>query len=201
MMQAPHIAIIDTNTLAMMGMKSILHQVMPTIEIDCFGSFGELSANGPEHFFHYFVSMEIMLRHRAFFAANRQKTIVLTLSTEAHAQVSEFHNLCVNVPEQHLVKALLTLVQHAHAHGKNIPPQHVRQAIPSPTVLLTKREVDVMVLIVQGFINKEIADRLNIGLTTVVTHRKNVMEKLGIKSVSALTIYAVTHGYVDINSI
>ena len=58
-----------------------------------------------------------------------------------------------------------------------------------------------MVLIVQGFINKEIADRLNIGLTTVVTHRKNVMEKLGIKSVSALTIYAVTHGYVDINSI
>ena len=58
-----------------------------------------------------------------------------------------------------------------------------------------------MVLIVQGCINKEIADKLNIGLTTVVTHRKNVMEKLGIKSVSALTIYAVTHGYVDINSI
>ena len=56
-------------------------------------------------------------------------------------------------------------------------------------------------LIVQGFINKEIADQLNIGLTTVISHRKNIMDKLGLKSVSALTIYAVMHGYVDINNI
>ena len=54
---------------------------------------------------------------------------------------------------------------------------------------------------VQGYINKEIADRLHIGLATVITHRKNIMEKLGMKSVSALTIYAVMHGYVDINKI
>ena len=53
----------------------------------------------------------------------------------------------------------------------------------------------------QGFINKEVADQLNIGMTTVITHRKNIMEKLGMKSVSALTIYAVMHGYVDINKI
>jgi len=51
------------------------------------------------------------------------------------------------------------------------------------------------------FINKEIAGRLNISITTVITHRKNIMEKLGMKSVSALTIYAVMHGYVDINKI
>ena len=50
-------------------------------------------------------------------------------------------------------------------------------------------------------INKEIADLLCIGLTTVITHRKNIQEKLGIKSVSALTIYAVMHGFVDINHI
>ena len=58
-----------------------------------------------------------------------------------------------------------------------------------------------MALIVRGYINKEIADRLNIGLATVITHRKNIMEKLGIKSVSALTIYAVMNGYVDVDSI
>ena len=44
-------------------------------------------------------------------------------------------------------------------------------------------------------------DLLCIGLTTVITHRKNIQEKLGLKSVSALTIYAVMHGYVDINHI
>ena len=58
-----------------------------------------------------------------------------------------------------------------------------------------------MTLIVQGLINKEIADRLNIALATVITHRRNIMDKLGVKSVSALTVYAVMHGYVDINKI
>jgi DNA-binding NarL/FixJ family response regulator len=67
--------------------------------------------------------------------------------------------------------------------------------------ILSDREIEVMSLIAQGYINKEIADKLNIGLATVVTHRRNIMDKLGLKSVSALTIYAVTHGYVDINKI
>ena len=67
--------------------------------------------------------------------------------------------------------------------------------------LLSDRETEVMALIVRGYINKEIADKLNIGLATVITHRKNIMEKLGIRSVSALTIYAVMNGYVDIDSI
>ena len=67
--------------------------------------------------------------------------------------------------------------------------------------MLSDREIEVLSLIVQGFINKEIADRLNIGLTTVITHRRNIMEKLGVRSVSALTIYAVMNGYVDINKI
>ena len=67
--------------------------------------------------------------------------------------------------------------------------------------ILSDREIEVMSLIVQGFINKEIADKLHISLSTVITHRKNIMDKLGLRSVSALTIYAVTHGYVDINTI
>ena len=58
-----------------------------------------------------------------------------------------------------------------------------------------------MSLIVKGFINKEIGNMLNISLATVVTHRRNIMDKLGLKSVSALTIYAVTRGYVDIGEI
>ena len=73
--------------------------------------------------------------------------------------------------------------------------------VQQPQNPLTRREVEVMSLVVQGCINKEIAHRLNISLATVVTHRKNIMEKLALKSVSALTIYAVVNGYVDINKI
>ena len=198
MMQGrPKIAVVDPNTLAAMGLKQMLQTVMPIMTVDTFGSFSELEANSPDSYFHYFAAMNIVLENKAFFAERRRKTIVLTLSLGSMSQLSEFHSLCINVPESDLVRALLMLEQHAHGHGENLPPM--------PDILtrkiLSDREIEVMSLIVQGYINKEIADRLHIGLSTVITHRKNIMEKLGMKSVSALTIYAVMHGYVDINKI
>jgi DNA-binding NarL/FixJ family response regulator len=196
-MDRPKIAIVDANTLATLGLKQILQNVMPIMTVDTFGSFAELQSNNPDDYFHYFAAMSIVLENKDFFFERRRKTFVLTLSLDTMSQLSEFHCLCVNVPEQQLVRSLLALQQHGHGGGRNMPPM--------PEVLsqkiLTDREIEVMSLIVQGFINKEIADKLNIGLATVVTHRKNIMDKLGFKSVSALTIYAVMHGYVDINKI
>ena len=193
----PRIAIVDANTLATLGLKQILQNVIPIMTVDTFGSFAELTANNPDSYFHYFVSMNIVLQERSFFLERQRKTIVLTLQLEDTAQLSEFHSLCINQPEPQLIRQILMLAQHAHGKGEHLPPM--------PKVLqqkiLSDREIEVMSLIVQGFINKEIADRLHIGLSTVITHRKNIMEKLGIKSVSALTIYAVMHGYVDINKI
>ncbi len=193
----PKVAIIDPNTLAAVGLKQLLQNVMPIMTIDAFGSFAELEASHPDDYFHYFAAMNIVIENRPFFSERRQKTIVLTLSLDTMSQLSEFHSLCINMPEQQLVRSLLMLQQHAHGDGRNLPPmpQVLQQKI------LSDREIEVMALIVQGDINKAIADRLHIWLSTVLTHRKNIMDKLGLKSVSALTIYAVMHGYVDINKI
>lgn len=193
----PRIAIIDPNTLSVLGLKQLLQNVMPIMTIETFGSMSELMANHPEQYVHFFVAMNIVLENRGFFTENRRKTIVLTLSLDGGSQLSDFHSICINQPEQDLIRSLLMLQHHAHGDGRNMPemPRILQQKI------LTDREIEVMALIVQGYINKEIADRLNIGLSTVVTHRKNIMDKLGMKSVSALTIYAVMHGYVDINKI
>lgn len=197
MNKRPKVAIIDPNTLSALGLKSMLMNVMPIMTVETFGSFAELMANEPESFVHYFVAMNVVLKNKSFFSEHRRKTIVLTLSRDTASQLSEFHSLCINVPESELVRSLLMLEQHAHGNGKNLPPmpQVLQQKI------LSDRELEVLALIVQGYINKEIADKLNIGLTTVITHRKNIMDKLGMKSVSALTIYAVMHGYVDIHQI
>ena len=148
-------------------------------------------------YFHFFVSAHILLAHRAFFLEHVRKTIVLTVAADGNELIPGFHSINVNVSEKQLVKAILMMEQYAHAHGRNLPA--IQR--PAATSLLSNREIEVLVLIVKGFINKEIADKLNIGLTTVISHRKNIMEKLEAKSVSALTIYAVTHGYVDIASI
>ncbi|MBQ8047490.1 MAG: response regulator transcription factor [Prevotella sp.] len=195
--ERPNIAIVDSNTLAVLGLRQILQNVMPIMSIETYGSFAELQANHPEHFVHFFVAMSIVLEHRDFFLEHQRRTIVLTNSTDPNIQLSGFHCLSINQPEKHLIKSLLMLEQHAHAHGKNLPP--ITDVLNKK--ILSDREIEVLALIAQGFLNKEIADLLSIGLTTVITHRKNITDKLGMKSVSALTIYAVMHGYVDINKL
>lgn len=64
---------------------------------------------------------------------------------------------------------------------------------------LSDRETDVLKLLVQGKANKEIADELFISIHTVISHRKNITTKLGIKSTAAMAIYAVANNIIDIN--
>ena len=62
---------------------------------------------------------------------------------------------------------------------------------------LTDRETEILKLVALGNANKEMADKLNISTHTVVTHRKNITEKLGIKSISGLTVYAILNKIID----
>jgi DNA-binding CsgD family transcriptional regulator len=65
---------------------------------------------------------------------------------------------------------------------------------------LSDRERDVLIRLVKGLSNKEIADALNISIHTVGSHRKNIMEKTGIKSLSGLTIYAISMNIIPIDT-
>ena len=65
---------------------------------------------------------------------------------------------------------------------------------------LTDRETNVLKLLAEGKSNKEIADNLNISINTVITHRKNISQKTGIKSVSGLTIYAVVQNLISLDN-
>lgn len=67
--------------------------------------------------------------------------------------------------------------------------------------VLSDRERDVIVSVVQGMQNKEIADHLCISVNTVITHRRNIARKLQIHSTAGLTIYAIVNGLVDISSV
>lgn len=64
---------------------------------------------------------------------------------------------------------------------------------------LSERERDVLILVAKGMANKEIAERLNISIHTVMSHRKNITHKTGIKSVAGLTVYALLNNLVDQN--
>lgn len=72
---------------------------------------------------------------------------------------------------------------------------------PNNSETLSDREKDVIVSLVQGMTNKEIADHLCISINTVITHRRNIARKLQIHSPAGLTIYAIVNNLVDISSV
>lgn len=71
----------------------------------------------------------------------------------------------------------------------------------SDTEGLSSREKEILVCVAKGMLNKEIADYYNISIYTVITHRKNITRKTGIKTVAGLTVYALLNNLIDINTI
>ena len=84
---------------------------------------------------------------------------------------------------------------------KNISDMVFKGGIGQNPDALSDREKDVIVSLVQGMSNKEIADHLCISTNTVITHRRNIARKLQIHSPAGLTIYAIVNGLVDISAV
>lgn len=66
---------------------------------------------------------------------------------------------------------------------------------------LSAREKEILVCVAKGMLNKEIADYCHISIYTVITHRKNITRKTGIKTIAGLTVYALLNNLIDSNSI
>ncbi len=207
---SPRLAIIAGNTLAALGLASLLEELMPRGEVFIYSSLGEMAEKtGASHnaaddpFVHYFITADTLLNHARFFLPRRTKTIVLVQGVEAASLPDGFIQIDVGLPREQLLRSLMTLHQRAHGtHGVRphaAPPHTVGGG--SGNVALTRRETDVLRLLVRGFSNKETAGALGVGLTTVITHRNNLTAKLGTRSLAALTIFAVSHGIVGVEEI
>ena len=78
-----------------------------------------------------------------------------------------------------------------------IVQNHGKQEKGNEDVELSKREIDVLVAVAKGMMNKEIAEQMHLSIHTVITHRKNIARKTGIKSVAGLTVYAMIKGLME----
>lgn len=192
----PKIAVIHPNSLCCLAMRTILTDIAPfvgmfrEVDIVAYNSMDEFMEDSPEATIHFFISAETLAENMPFFAPQQRRCIVLT---EGEQSVAEgFRTVDIRRPERELLKAFLMMHNTAHsAHGMT---PHVDK---EESELLSQREKDVLALIVKGYINKEIADKLNISTPTVIFHRRNISEKIGSKSIGRQTIYAVMNGIVD----
>ncbi len=107
------------------------------------------------------------------------------------------------VEDQIFVPAIRRLEQEARQSDvtRNISDMVFKSGTGQNPDALSDREKDVIISLVQGMSNKEIADHLCISVNTVITHRRNIARKLQIHSPAGLTIYAIVNGLVDISSV
>ncbi len=136
--------------------------------------------------FHIFETNEEFLK-RMFSNARETKYLYLNNDFENTA-LNGGLNICDNQT------AIINKVNEClNTYGKKSNERSVNE--------LTKREIDVLGLVSKGLANKEVADKLSISIHTVISHRKNISEKTGIKSASGLTMYAVLKKIIDIDEI
>lgn len=172
------VLIIHEDTLVSLGIQKILNDMFNIKHITVLNS---INSHDLDEYNIIFTSVLFFALNSDMFITNRHKTIIVgkNLSTQNQIENIIEHSWS----EEHIINKIHEIISKL----SNIKSTHNE---------LSKREIEVLKLIASGHINKEIADILNISFNTVLTHRKNITAKLGIKSVSGLSVYAMMNGYI-----
>ncbi len=193
-MRHTHILILEDAPVVREGLKSIMESMRNVHEVMTIGTFDELS-----HFLkqkscqivlispHYLLSHQNQTQQLRSQYSN-VKWIGVQYNVFSEELLSKLDGVVDVFDNQETLSAKLS-------KWLEINSDEVSQNKDS----LTERETDVLKLLALGKSNKEIADELNISTNTVITHRKNISQKTGIKSVAGMTIYAVVQNLVSLD--
>lgn len=172
------IALISLSALENMALKDLGREI-PYVRVDSFGSFAAFLPFASD-FRRFAVSADEFVAHFDFFMPRRKHTLVVC--RDSRQAVGEIlpNTIFPNMDETEIEASFSALVE--------------REESASATAEISQRERDIIREVASGYTNKEIADRLNISVNTVTTHRKNISSKLGIRSASGLSLYAMMNG-------
>lgn len=178
------LAIIHQDTLVSVGLRHLIDTYWG-VQVDCFATAAEFMSAHPEQYEGYFIDTDNFISCLELLLPRKSRVVMLvslsdtlswggmTLST--HASQEEIIS-CLDAG----ISSIARSSEIAETQGE-----------------LSQREVEVLRCIAHGMLNKEIADELSISINTVLSHRKNIVAKLGIKTVSGLSLYAMMNGIID----
>lgn len=191
-----HIAIAESSELIQLGLKELISHINQPIHLHFADSFTSLQSILDQSKIDAVVVNPLLIlnQEKAFQQLKSEeagvKWIALQQGLFEESLLSQFD---ARISLYDAVESIQSIILHAVTDERSNEEMN-RQP-------LSEREIEVLRLLVLGMSNKEIADKLFISTHTVISHRKNITQKTGIKSVSGLTIYAVVKGIISLNSV
>lgn len=191
----PCFAIIDSNTLSAMALCEMMYKIYPGVETCTYGSIERFILDSNRHFVHFFVSTDILFSNPEEFDTLKEQTTVISRGAGRKFEEAGYNVLNVSLTREDIAAHLMHLPITGRERGLNSSkPVHSREK-------LSEREKEVLIHMIKGRINKEIADEMGISLPTVIFHRNNICRKMKTRSLGRLAIQAVLSGLIDITEI
>lgn len=184
MLYGKQAVIISPDQLQCIGLKTILQEFFSAETVMTTANFNnKVLSCYPDYIF---MPPDIYLAHGLQIKGLKARIIILTNYSPPDRIQENPYMLNITSSQTELIEQL-----------QQIFNDNIETATNNIQEELSGRETEVLKLVARGLINKQIADELNISMHTVISHRKNITRKLGIKTVSGLTVYALLNGLIN----
>jgi len=185
-----HIVIASSDSFYRLGIQSVLNLIGVDAETKMVNAFSQLKDfASPQRYL--IICEDVLELHKHQMALLKdwfKPQGVLVLSTKKRPTDDDFFWVSKDIEEKEIMAQFSTFF---FERGDDAANENI----------LTEREIDVLKKVAQGYANKEIADKLFISINTVITHRKNITEKLGIKTIAGLTVYALMNRLINLDEV
>lgn len=125
---------------------------------------------------------------RSYFGNSNVAIVALTHSSYEERVLKQYDG-CIGIYDN--AARIIHKLKNAIEENRQAPKNDINE--------LSAREKDILAAVAKGLTNKEIADTFNISIYTVISHRRNISQKLGINSIPGLTVYAIMNKLIDIS--
>ena len=189
------VVIIEPSVIVQKGIESII--ISSGCEFEIVGLFSDFSHYSS---FSYTLDPDIFLVNPGIIAFNRKDSIKNYLPESVNVPVAALLYMHVNGESIRQFNGYIDIYDNAAKITDKLRELILKNnssEVISESFDLSEREKEILISVTSGNTNKEIASNFSISIHTVMSHRKNIIRKIGIKSVSGLTVYALLNGLIE----
>ncbi len=183
----------ESSTIVAEGLKSVISNIGDVEIVDTVSDPEllrmKISTLSPDILIINPMMLDVNTRHsiRSTFGLSEETAVIAESFSLPDPEILKHVHTFINIFDSK--NTIISKITESVSDKKSIPDNEIDG--------LSEREREILVSLVSGKTNKEVAEEHNISVHTVISHRRNISKKTGIKSVSGLTIYAMLNGLIE----